>query len=83
MLMLSTVTTKGQVSIPKKIREALKINPNDKIDFVQEGERVLIVPLKPLRDFRGAVRAQKTLSFEAERATEKRAVARRVVEETR
>lgn len=81
--MLSTVTTKGQVTIPKKIREALKISPNDKIDFVQEGERVFIVPLKPLQDFRGAVRAQKTLSFEEERATAKRSVGRRAVEETR
>ncbi|MBN1103248.1 MAG: AbrB/MazE/SpoVT family DNA-binding domain-containing protein [Deltaproteobacteria bacterium] len=81
--MLSTVTTKGQVTIPKKIREALKIGPSDKIDFVQEGERVLIVPLKRLQDFRGAIRAQKTLSFEEERVRAKRSVARRAIEEMR
>lgn len=31
------VTTKGQVTIPKEIREALGIEPGDEVDFEQVG----------------------------------------------
>lgn len=36
----STITTKGQCVVPKKIREYLGLNPGDKIDFVirEDGE---------------------------------------------
>lgn len=42
--MATTMTTKGQVTIPKKIREALCLGPGDGIDFDvnQEGEVVLL-----------------------------------------
>lgn len=79
--MLSTVTEKGQVTIPKQIRDALSIHPNDKVGFIQEGERIVMVPLKPLQEFRGAVRTEKAHAFAEERARAKAAVARRVIEE--
>jgi antitoxin PrlF len=81
--MLSTVTTKGQVTIPKQIREALNISPNDKVDFVQEGEKIVMIPLKPLQSFRGAVKASRSLTFEDERAKAKKGVARRLAEEVK
>lgn len=34
----ATVTSKGQVTLPKKVREALRIRPGDRIDFVLDGE---------------------------------------------
>jgi len=34
----ATVTSKGQVTLPKKVREALRIGPGDRIDFVLDGE---------------------------------------------
>jgi AbrB family looped-hinge helix DNA binding protein len=40
--MLSKVNAKGQVTIPKPIRDALGIGPNDRVAFMREGERVLI-----------------------------------------
>ena len=81
--MLSTVTTKGQVIIPKQIREALDIRPNDRIDFLRECERIVMMPLKSLQQFRGEVRAKKAFSFEEERARAKTSVARRAIEEKR
>jgi len=51
--MLSTVTSKGQVTIPKEIRDLLHIRLNDKVDFVLDGDRVLLVPVKTLLDLRG------------------------------
>ncbi|MCH9698392.1 MAG: AbrB/MazE/SpoVT family DNA-binding domain-containing protein [Gammaproteobacteria bacterium] len=37
------VTTKGQVTIPRKIREALGISPETEIDFVEDSGRFYIV----------------------------------------
>lgn len=32
--MLTTLTAKGQITLPKRIRTQLGLNPGDKIDFV-------------------------------------------------
>jgi len=41
--MATTVTTKGQVTIPKEIRDALKILPGSKVEFeaTSGGEAIL------------------------------------------
>ena len=36
------VTSKGQVTIPKDIREKLGIRPNTEVEFVEEGRKVYI-----------------------------------------
>ena len=81
--MLATVTSKGQVTIPKEIRDLLHIRTNDKVDFVVDGDRVLLAPVKTLLDLRGAVPAKGQGNFEQERAQAKAAVAARVDEEAR
>ena len=43
---LATITTKGQVTIPKKIRESLQLNTGDKIEFVlTDNKQALIKPV--------------------------------------
>jgi AbrB family looped-hinge helix DNA binding protein len=79
--MLATVTSKGQVTIPKEIRDLLHIRTNDKVDFVLEGDRVVLAPVKTLLDLRGAVRSETKGDFPQERALAKSAVAQRVNEE--
>jgi antitoxin PrlF len=66
--MIATVTTKGQVTIPKAIRDLLGIQPNDKVDFKMENGRVVLKPLKTLRDLRGSVPAVAGAAIDAERA---------------
>ena len=39
----STVTTKGQVTIPVEIRRLLQVQPRDRIAFVVEDEKVRLV----------------------------------------
>jgi AbrB family looped-hinge helix DNA binding protein len=37
------VTAKGQVTIPRHVREKLGITPQCEVEFVEEGERVFLV----------------------------------------
>lgn len=78
--MLAKVTSKGQVTIPNEIRKKLGIGKDDTVDFILEGSRVVLVPVKTLKDLRGAVPARDG-DFTEERSRAKSAVASRVREE--
>jgi len=42
---VSTITSKGQTTIPEEIRRHLKLKPGDRIEFVVEPDgRVVLVP---------------------------------------
>lgn len=41
-MLSSSVTTKGQVTIPVELREKLGIKPGDRVGFVAEGDRVIL-----------------------------------------
>ena len=50
------VTSKGQVTIPKDVRERLGLRPGDEIEFVEDrsGFRVQkLVPASPFKKYRG------------------------------
>ncbi len=46
--MKATVSEKGQVTVPKPLRERLDIRPGDELDFTEEGGR--LVALKSSRE---------------------------------
>ncbi|MGP8071741.1 MAG: AbrB/MazE/SpoVT family DNA-binding domain-containing protein [Thermoplasmata archaeon] len=47
---VGTVSTKGQVTIPRDIRKALRIRPGDKILFdLEGGDRALVRKAEPQR----------------------------------
>lgn len=54
----ATLTSKGQVTLPKKVREALRIKPGDRLDFLLDGEGG--VDVRPgrfdVRDLKGLLR---------------------------
>lgn len=79
--MISTVTSKGQVTIPVSIRKKMGLHTNDRVDFITEGDRIIIVPVKTLRDFRGAVTANASADREKERQAAKDAVGSKTIEE--
>ena len=41
-MLSSSVTTKGQVTIPIELREKLGIKPGDRVGFVDEGDRLVL-----------------------------------------
>lgn len=48
-----TVSSKFQVVIPKEIREALGIVSGQKIQMLTCGNRIELIPVKPMREMRG------------------------------
>jgi AbrB family looped-hinge helix DNA binding protein len=48
-----TVSAKFQVVIPRRIREALGIRPGQKLQAFQYGDRIELVPVRPLSEARG------------------------------
>lgn len=51
--MTSKVGPKGQVVIPKQMREQLRIHPGDEVDFVLEEGAVRVMPAPNARTLRG------------------------------
>jgi len=40
---LATITTKGQVTIPKKIRDSLKLSTGDKIEIIMTNQQEALI----------------------------------------
>lgn len=57
----ATVTSKGQVTIPKEIRDRLGIDPGQELEFSVEDDTITVRPKRPamerLRDVRERVAA--------------------------
>lgn len=65
--MTHRVGTKGQVVIPKELREELGIEPGDEVDFWIEGNHVAVRPAANREPLRGRFRGS-DLTTELERA---------------
>lgn len=54
--MTHRVGPKGQVVIPKELREQLGIEPGDEVAFEREGDQVLVRKAHPVAPLRGRFR---------------------------
>jgi AbrB family looped-hinge helix DNA binding protein len=84
----STVTARGQTTIPKEVRKSLGLKPNDKLLYVVSGDSVILRPihgsLLGLRGiFKDAVKGKGPVDFKKLREETKRAIGKRIVEEMR
>ena len=53
----SAITSKGQTTLPKPVREALGIVPGDRVRYViLDNNEVRIVPIKPLSRLFGSLK---------------------------
>jgi AbrB family looped-hinge helix DNA binding protein len=55
-----TVSPKFQVVIPRAVRESLGLRPGQKVQVVLYGNRIELIPLKPIRKSRGFLRGLDT-----------------------
>jgi antitoxin PrlF len=75
----STVTRKGQTTIPWQIREALRIKPGDTLEYVVQGDHATIRVHPGTRSLKGALARKKGkgMSFAEIRAAAAAAARRR------
>jgi AbrB family looped-hinge helix DNA binding protein len=63
-----TISPKYQVVIPKAIREKLGLAPGQKVHAIVYGERIELIPLRPMKEMRGFLRGiDTTVEREADR----------------
>ena len=48
-----TISPKFQVVIPKAIRERLNLAPGQKIQAIAYGNRIELIPVRPIQEMRG------------------------------
>jgi AbrB family looped-hinge helix DNA binding protein len=48
-----TISSKFQIVIPRSIRESLGLKPGQKFQAIQYGNRIELVPVRPIREMRG------------------------------
>lgn len=75
----STVTSKGQTTIPGTIRAALRIHPGDKLEYLLEGDHATIRVHSGTRALKGVLASIKGqgMPFRAIRAAAAKAAQRR------
>lgn len=81
MIALAKLTSKGQVTIPKEIREFLLVKTGGVVVFEKGKDQVVLRPHKTLKAYRGILkgRGQKA-SFDQIRDAAKKKVGKRVGE---
>lgn len=57
--MVTKITDKFQITIPKEIRTKLKLTRHDSIDWKMENGKILIEPVKrPIDKYKGSIRIE-------------------------
>ena len=63
----ATITSKGQLTLPKEIRTALGVGPGDRVDFVrmEDGNFAVLPATKSVKSLKGLIpRPKKAVSLE-------------------
>ena len=81
-MLQSIITSKGQTTIPKKIRELLNLKPNDRLFYLIEGGTVILKPLHgDILELRGSVPTPgRPADFDAIRAATRTNIASKIVD---
>lgn len=82
---IAILTSKGQMTIPKEIRDSLKLKPSDKVIIVIEKGQAILRPLRgSIMDLAGSVeipKNEKPINFQKVREKVKKKIARIAVSE--
>lgn len=80
----STVTKKGQITIPKEIRDDLNIFEKQQVTFHRDGNNIIVKPVTPISELAGTLKNKsknKTTNLKEIRQKTKKEVAKNVVKE--
>ena len=56
----TTISSKFQVVIPKEVREKLHLSPQQRLQVVEKGGVITLVPEVPLKSLKGALKGMST-----------------------
>ena len=59
-MQLVTVSPKYQIVIPKRVREALKLRPGQKMQIVEYAGRIELIPERDIKELRGFLKGINT-----------------------
>jgi AbrB family looped-hinge helix DNA binding protein len=74
---VSKITKKGQVTIPKDMRDQLDLNTGQRVFFVRKGSKLEIEPVPDFLDLKGSVESDKEYSKETAREAIKEKLAQK------
>ena len=79
--MLVKMGPRGQITIPKALRQALGIKPGDSVTIVQKGDELALRPVtETIFDLRGNIQVTEPQDFEVLRSRAKKHVADQTLE---
>lgn len=82
MINVSKVGRRGQITLPRKVRLALKVKEGDRLSFLQKGEDIILKPLnQSLLDLRGSIQVKNPQNFQGIRQKVMENHARKVAED--
>ena len=50
-----TISPKFQVVIPQKVRQSLNIRPGQKMQVIEYGNHIVMIPVRPIEEARGSL----------------------------
>ncbi len=58
--MNSTISSRGQTAVPAEIRRRFHLEPQSKLEWIAEGEMIIVVPIPkdPITAFRGSLKGR-------------------------
>src|ERR1044072_2387404 len=59
----TTISTKFQVVIPKEVRDKLHLSPQQRLQIVEKGGVITLVPEVPLKSLKGALKGMSRTGF--------------------
>lgn len=58
MTITAKITSKGQITLPKKVRDLLRLREGGVVVFEQENDKMVIKPAESLLDYKGYLRGR-------------------------
>ena len=78
MTVTAKITSKGQITLPKKVRDLLHLHEGGVVVFEQEDNKMVIKPAESLLDYQGYLKGRaKTADGEVLRETARKHVGRK------
>ena len=78
MTVTAKITSKGQITLPKKVRDLLHLHEGGVVVFEQEDDKMVIKPAESLLDYKGYLRGRaKPVDADAVREAARKYVGRK------